>query len=217
MKRMMILFLLFFANSTVVHSCTGKEGNSPISAFDVKDDCSRICWLGINPNVTSSDDARTLLRGSYQVDQNSFHRTETGMELVWLKNITKTSRSPVDVTFENNLVKSINIGSLRPLTISDFIDLLGEPDEIIISLIETPDAGTQVAYSIYYRSRKTIIYVSTGDWKGPNPIDYVDGITLNTDFIGKDIQPWLGFGHLKYYLPGRELPTGQNPTPPGPL
>ena len=52
---------------------------------------------------------------------------------------------------------------------------------------------------------------------GPDPTDNVLILWLNTEFNystppfswGKS-QPWLGFGHLKDYLPGIEIPTDLN-------
>ena len=34
------------------------------------------------------------------------------------------------------------------------------------------------------------------------------GMILNTEFVGKDRQPWLGYGHLQDCLPGQKLSSG---------
>ena len=54
--------------------------------------------------------------------------------------------------------------------------------------------------------------IISGGWTGPEPSDTIVELWLNTEFnnsILKDygpIQPWLGYGYIKDYLPGVEIP-----------
>lgn len=131
------------------------------------------------------------------------------------------------LSFEKGRVKSIYLSTWAAFdTLAQFFRFLGgEPGEIRIAAYETQHCD-RVSYLIYYPSRKTALFVEYGSWSGPNPSDWVDEITLNTEFDDEtlrerylqplgfnhdylsDRQPWLGFEQLRDYLPERTLPTG---------
>ena len=103
-----------------------------------------------------------------------------------------------------------------PNTIDDFVKLLGQPDQIRISFQKPADAE-YVQYAVYFSSRKVMIGVLVTNWTGPEPTDIVYLLWLNTDFINNppfnwgEIQPWLGYGHIKEYLPDIEIPKDATP------
>lgn len=185
--------------------------------FVADDHCLHFCWLGINPGVTSAEEARTLLEGSKRIDIVDI--SETSIEAMW------SNYYHVFVHFEKDLVKSIDFDGLElsSSTVKDFIQFLGEPDEVRIATYTTYHCD-HIAYLIYYSSQKIMVEVQQGSWDGPNPNDWIDGITLNTEFDNSFLQsrsipkiydnqlsspqPWLGYGHLQEYLPGQKLPTG---------
>ena len=95
---------------------------------------------------------------------------------------------------------------------NNFIRLVGEPDEIYINLATAPGA-TYIQYMTYYDTERIMIAVSPGSRNGPDPNDLVYALFLNTEFDranllaeGENFQPWLGYGHLKDYLPGVQTP-----------
>lgn len=173
--------------------------------------CLHFCWLGINPGVTSVEEAHTLLEASNKINQ--INVTETYIGAVWQDD------TDAFLYFEKGLVKSIYLSALKILgdfTLHDFIEFLGEPDEIGVTLYQSPHCE-YVLYSIYYSSRKIVVSVSYGSWNGPNSFDLIDAIALNTEFDEylqhRYLQPpnrqsWMGYGHLQDYLPGQVLPTG---------
>jgi hypothetical protein len=125
----------------------------------------------------------------------------------------------INIHFENGLVKSISFGGML-YTIDDFINLLGEPDEISIS-VQLAEVNF-IHYAIYFSTRKVLITVSPGNRNGPDPKDAIFGLELNAEFDNStlptgwgSIRPWLGYGHIKDYLPGgiEYPPTGTPPTP----
>lgn|GEM_PF-2084742 len=170
--------------------------------------CPHICWAGINPGVTSAQEARAWL-GTTQTEKYE----------------TSQSDTLVTVHFEKGLVKSISFERPYPHgTLGDYIQLLGTPDEIRITLWADQHCRN-IAYLLYFSSRKTVLEIPSGIWTGPDPRDYwVYRMILNAEFDEaflqsqpayasyynqfSERQPWLGYGHLSDYLPGDELPTG---------
>jgi hypothetical protein len=94
--------------------------------------------------------------------------------------------------------------------IQEFIDLLGEPDEISVKNVEAAEA-TYIEYIVYFTSIKTVILANTKGENGPSSEDWVVLLILNTNpdisnapnwlLEHKDLrQPWLGFGRKDEYL-----------------
>jgi hypothetical protein len=174
--------------------------------------------LGINPGVTSAKEAQTRLKALDNITR--VHLTKTSMEMVW------SDDTQAVVYFEKSLVQSIYLSNLYAFwPLHYFTRVWGEPDEIRIAVFQTQHCD-DVTYLLYYPSKKAALFVSLGSWDGPNPNDFVDQITVNTEFDDEtlrerylqprgwnndylsDRQPWLGFGHLRDYLPTRQLPAG---------
>jgi hypothetical protein len=123
----------------------------------------------------------------------------------------------VGITFENGLVRTITLAPL-PFRLKDLTNLIGEPDKISITLMRGAEREF-IIYGVYFSPRKIRISVDLGESTGPDPRDYISGLGLNTEFnIASwqgSIQPWLGYGHIKDYLPGVDIPT-DIPLPPTP-
>ena len=108
--------------------------------------------VGINPTRTTAIEAKSLIASSNQIDQKSLEISDAGISAVWFIEKTDTFRSYVRIQFHEGLVTSIGF-SLLPFTMSDFISLLGQPDEISIWEERGPD-GLYVSYALYYLSAK---------------------------------------------------------------
>lgn len=192
-----------------------------IDAFKTSDDCTNVCWLGINPGVTSAEQARVLLRASDQINQKEFHRSADGIETIWFTEKTKTFYSRTYINFRDGLVESIYLTLLAPFTMDDFVKLFGEPDEISIRVNIAADAE-YVSYILYYTKKKAVIEVISGSDTGPAPADQIQTLILSTKFdtysqkwladqkwmadYDNYRQPWLGYGHFGDYLPGVATP-----------
>lgn len=220
MRKWLLMLLLFIAScDNMISSTTPSKTIPRREAFEVSDKCPHLCWLGINPEVTSDDDAVSILMATSQINQEKlFQRSEAELRTIWFTDNTDKYYSRVRLVFSGNIVKSIHFNLLTPFTVSDFISMLGEPDTIIIELDKTIDGGDIVNYAVYFSSQHVSLSVYPGRWDGPHPDDYVDTLTLNAEFTYPDffiegkIQSWLGYGRLQDYLPGQELPTGPDGT-----
>jgi hypothetical protein len=211
------LFLLILA------SC---KSSSPIEAFDVGENCPHVCWLGINPGVTTATEATAIINKSNQVRQKSIIEDKTGIQAEWFAGTSFPNR--IGIYFENDLVKQIYVSNVHPLSVGDLIEFLGEPDEIGININKVSDA-TYAEYILFYSSQQSAIFASTINNNGPNATDGIYILILTDElnrqespkrFIEKYQirQPWLGFGHLKDYFPGQDIPllgsSAVGPTPP---
>jgi hypothetical protein len=174
-----------------------------IEAFQAGAACPHLCWLGINPGVTSAQEAYTLLKASEQVDQETLKATETGITLKWFTEKTRALDSAVYLYLENDLVKSISFDGFSPFTVQDMTALLGEPEWILIEM-EVYDDIMYMPYSLYYTSKIVKLAGDSAD-TGPHPNDPLVTLTMNVEYSTKYFRPWVGYGHLKEYFEGKEV------------
>jgi hypothetical protein len=216
MQKYLLITLLLLIDACNTNMPNSAQARVPrLEAFKVDSKCPHVCWLGINPGVTSSEDALAILMASNEIDHASFFkRSESRIQTEWKTDKSNLYSADVWVNFEAGLVQSINFGTMAPFRMKDLISLLGEPDEILIRLDHTTDGGDIVTYATYSSTIRTTIYVYPGSRDGPNSEDFIDSLVLNSDLVFpigfKKVQPqqWRGYGHLRDYLPGQELPSG---------
>jgi hypothetical protein len=193
-----------------------------LNAFEFSEKCPHMCWQGINPGVTTTDEALALLKASDQIGQTSYIDDEPNktLWLHWFTDKSKTFHTGVYLGYENGIVTSISFQNLYPFRIKDLISILGEPSEINITQEIEADAEF-IRYSVFYPEQRIQIEVGGVHWNSPNPNDDVQSLGLNIEFYNPlrprqkwIIQPWLGYGHLEDYLPGIRIPTNTNYTSP---
>lgn len=188
---------------------------SPIEAFDVSENCPHVCWLGINPGVTTSTEATTIINKSNQIRQKSIIENKTGIQAGWFT--TNSFPNRIGIYFKNDLVKQISVSNIHPLSVGDLVEILGKPDEIGININKAADS-TYVDYILFYSSRQSAIFAFTISNNGPDPTDGIDFLILTDELNREDSpkwliekyqirQPWLGFGHLRDYFPGQDIPN----------
>jgi hypothetical protein len=207
MKKIFLgLFLLLLT------SC---QSSSPIEAFDASENCPHVCWLGINPGVTTEADTKAILNKSNQIKQRSIIEDESGIQAEWYPVNSFPNR--IGITFENGFAKQISISNVYPLTVGDLVSLFGKPSEIDININVVSDA-VYADYMLFYSARQLAIFATTINNNGPDPKDgilwlvLIDKLDFNhpPKWLDKQIdnrQPWLGFGHLKDYFPGQDIPN----------
>ena len=197
-----------------------KSVPASINTLQLNQQCPHFCWMGMNPGVTTFQEAETILSTSNQIDPKWLRVSATGILAVWNTHINPLQPFPcnVSIVIENGMVKTISFGSL-PFRIKDFTNRIGEPDKISIALVKAAERDF-VTYAIYFSSRKVLIVVSPGDLTGPDSNDYIFEMYLNTEFTKATlpswyelgpIGPWLGYGHIKDYLPGVYIPPTNQP------
>ena len=206
---LLILLLVFITGCQLVP--TGLINGFPKGDFDVKKQCPHVCWLGINPGKTTIEQAKSIISISNQIDQSNTQISGDSITAYWIWGEMKDDPSEAYIQFESGIVKTISLGPL-PYKMQDFINLLGEPDNIIAWDLERAD-GYEIGYQVYFQAQNIVIQVmaggENGNWNGPDPNDNVFAIWLNTELKNDVapprfgiIRPWLGYGHIKDYLPG---------------
>ena len=193
---------------------TSCQSSSPIEAFDVSENCPHVCWFGINPGVTTDVDAKAILKNTNRIKQKSIIEDEFGVQAEWYPINSFPNR--IGIVFENGIVKQISFLNVYPLTVGDLVSLFGEPNEIGISINIVADAR-YVDYILFYSTKQSAIFASTINNNGPDPEDTIDILMLidkldinnSPNWLVEKYevkQPWLGFGHLKDYFPGQDIP-----------
>jgi hypothetical protein len=184
--------------------------------LDASETCPHLCWLGINPSTTTTEQAKTLIGNSNSLDQQWTKISNTDIFAIWFVGGSKSSTCTVSIQLEKGFVQSISMGPML-YTVGDIVELLGQPDQIAMAQLVAPDQPF-FTYALYYDKRRITVDVHTTSTKGPQPSDKGYNLWLNVEFYavthpeqwGKP-QPWLGYGHLREYLPGVEIPPTNQP------
>ena len=200
----------------LLSNCTPTPVN-PSFVYNQK--CPNVCWLGINPGVTTAEETKMLLSSSSQIDQGSYIEDKSGISVEWFNKQMDVNPAHVGIVLDNGVVSNVNFLFPSSVQIQEFIDLLGEPDEISVRKVEAAEV-TYIEYVIYFTSIKAVVLASTKGDDDPSLEDWAELLILNNKpnisnapnwlLKHKDFrQPWLGFGHKDEYLK-HEFPVSTN-------
>lgn len=181
-----------------------------IPPFEYNQKCPNVCWLGINPDITTAEEARKLINSSNQIDQGSSIEDKNGVSVEWFTKQMGVNPARVGMVLDNGKVSSLNFLFPAGVQIQEFIDLLGEPDEIRVRKVEAAEL-TYIEYIVYFTSIKAVALASSKSDDDPSLEDWAELLILNNwsddpnapNWLlqHKDFhQPWLGFGHKDEYL-----------------
>ena len=214
MKKILPLLFILLTGCIFMQSEPQQDYKHPVETFEYSERCPNICWLGIQPNITTKDEVRAILKASDLIERKSIEWSDNEVTALWSVKYIGPVNAHIDVGIEDDMVSYIAITQPHPLTTADLIELLGSPEEISIFV----DHSTSFTwYYLYYFSLRVIIeaWNNRGEVAGPQPNDdimfFMVDITDN-DLLGKhqriyeEAQPWLGYGCLEEYLPGEEIP-----------
>ena len=197
MKKIVLLFLIFCTGCQLLPDSGILNSLFPFAAgFDAGEKCPYLCWLGINPGVTTEVQAKAILAASSQIRPIPLPPTDK-LLMRWGPQNFNDVDHVVEIYFEKGLVKTINFTGV-PYKLGDFVKLMGQPDKIRISVVRS---RFDAAYLVFYSSRRVMIDVT--DSTGLEPEDSVGSLYLNSDFdkippsIWGPDQPWPGYGDLK--------------------
>lgn len=196
------MYKVFAVLALFLFSCSG-----PGEPFTTDSKCHSLCWLGIDPGFTSTEEAELILANSWQIDQTILRfQDNTELRRVWYTTYNKTFYSKVTLYSTNNIIEKIKINLLYPFSLGHFVGLLGEPDLIRLDVEETPEGNDFLNYELYFEAAKVTLAVYHEKGDGPDPTDPVWLLTINTNFetnslfLQTEEKPWLGYGHLQEYL-----------------
>jgi len=219
MKRVIIIFafLLFGCSHDLP-----QETVSPLPLtdfFEFSEICPSICFMGISPGKTALEEVAPLLQASDQFSVPTSRKDKYDIWTKWFLVPSTPISSWVNILInpQDNLVQSIRFISIDPYRVKDFIGLLGEPDEISVSFEEPADAR-YIRYTLFYPKMNVMVFINTTGFTGPKAEDKVKELYVNVPVDEEHVQswiindynnrqPWLGYGHIEEYLPGRKLPS----------
>jgi hypothetical protein len=207
-RKLSCLFLLLLVG------CTARPETPP---FVYNEECPHVCWLNINPGLTTMEDTRHLVATSNQISKlregsDIDINNESGFTIKWhTKQMgEKVTDVYVGIIGEHGIVSSVTFNFPAYINLEEFIGMLGEPDEISVMKQETAEI-TYVEYILYYTKEKVLIASSTKDLTGPEITDPLGIVYLNIDLSSNNLpkwatdqialrQPWLGFEKMDEYL-----------------
>ena len=136
MNKIAYLFIIVLASCQFIPVQTNMTSIPPISdVLEFSEKCPHLCWLGINPGTTTTEQATAWLRSSDQIDQKTAQISEASFLATWFPGKQVNNPCVLEVDFEAGLVKSITLGSLL-YTVDDVISAFGPPDEISVTEIK---------------------------------------------------------------------------------
>ncbi|MBK9927746.1 MAG: hypothetical protein IPP66_20940 [Anaerolineales bacterium] len=173
--------------------------------------CQTVCWFGVEPGVTTADDAVALLANNGKFGVRLSKITDPSIYADWFVGKDRTL-TQVSMQVEDGLVKYIIMQSMCCARVKYVVDSLGVPDGADANIYQAPDL-TVTNYHIYYLEKKMVLFVVDYDLQGLDQDAFTEAIFLGDEFSVENMQPWIGYGYLKEYLPGQAWPTGLPPTP----
>ncbi|MBK9927747.1 MAG: hypothetical protein IPP66_20945 [Anaerolineales bacterium] len=182
-----------------------------LSAFEFNERCKPACWFGVEPGVTTIDDAVALLAGNGKSGVRLSEIADQEIQAEWYVGKDRFLMR-VYIKAETNVVKSITLQQMCCIRVKYFIDLLGTPDGASADIHQAPGL-TVTNYFVYYLEKKTALNIMDYDLQGLDQDAFIEAIFLADEFSVENIQPWIGYGYLKEYLPGQKLPIGLSLTP----
>lgn len=188
------------ARSKPTPDLSGYQPN--IEAFVVNEQCPHMCWLGINPGVTTPDEAKAALAESDQIDPQ-MEITDTGIVAKWHTEKTKELTASAYLRFDQGVIKSIAFSDMAPFTLKNFIDLMGDPSGINIDMNIYGDV-MEMPYGAYYFTRDVLVGAESAD-QGLHPNDPVNSLVLNVPYKKELFRLWVGYGGLAEYFKGKEV------------
>jgi len=199
-SRQNVLWLYILTFAITVSGCTQspiRKAYVPIKdAFVVHQPsaCSQICWLHIEPSITSVNSALDILNTSELVVKNSIKRSEHRIYVDWYTDESKALISDVELNISDDTVQSIAFGQLIAFTVNDIFDLAGQPDEIIIDAWEGVHGEKFTSYTLFFNQTNLVIQVALGNEHGPAPTDTIINASINTHFEFTGLRwKWEGF------------------------
>jgi hypothetical protein len=215
MKKIAFLIIILLASCQNLSYAQGnKEASLSMEAFTFNEQCPHVCWLGINPGKTTLKEVKKILSTSSQIEQKSLRVDTYEISGDWHPGNSNAYRCSIVVSLENELVSSVYI-NFTSFLVGDFVTLLGEPSQISVTL-QTAEVN-YLDYVMYFPQQKVLVYTSStgGVNNGPQPTNLIQQLILNTEIYkytlpesSGEFQPWLGYGHIREYLQGQELPPG---------
>jgi hypothetical protein len=228
MRKYLFIRLFLFMVFLVGCSSMPADNLPPVALFDVSESCPNVCWLGIQPGVTTAEEAYEVLLNSRYIDRKTVDWYKSpnewypdGISARWLTEPDLRLFADVGLGIENNRVQTMWFKDLKPITLQELITVFGEPAEISVYLDRNAPGGTSITYTLFYYDPKIIMHILWWDTglSGPGPNDTVHEIILNQPILKdptsptsnaqrryEDAQPWLGYGQLEEYLPDEEIP-----------
>ncbi len=77
-----IIFLLFLiscqSRSDRLNTELLRASRASMDSFKFNENCLHICWLGINPSITTAEEAKHILKESSQIDNQWYQVSDSG-------------------------------------------------------------------------------------------------------------------------------------------
>jgi len=202
LPRYLLVVIVFISGCAVTVPFPNRDEYQLTTAFSGQSaGCDQICWFGIQVGTTSRAQALEIIGKEAWIDQATLEASDDTIKVSWFVETTKEYRSYTQLNLDAGIVDSVEITGLMPFTTGDFINLLGEPDEIGITAWKGGRGESLTSYVLYYRTRGLELYVAVGSGDGPQAKDFVSMVGTDLIFQGETKQQlWSGYGQLDKYL-----------------
>jgi hypothetical protein len=179
--------LLTLVCTLVIQGCTAD------TSLVLSNTCIAPCWFGITPGITQKDDLFRLSKSNLTDNVSKIVEDPDGWNIFdYRLFLTLNSDDKVEIyTIDGIVARTSFINSKGISSISNMIDLFGEPEYVARSTIPGPGSSFLLPSSAYH-DWFFVIYPKTGVVFG-----------LDTYYSGKNIQPNTKITDLQYFNIGK--------------
>ncbi len=197
-KRISILLFYSILFSSLLYGCSDKT-KKPLDIGDggllSGDPCSAPCFLGINPGVTTEEQALAILSSKLDVKScvSWDTRNSGGDRGIRCFNI-------IGITFnDQNLVNGVGFNPSQVITLNDIIGKYGNPDGVFVTASGIDNTPPIVAL-LYFNTENMIVYLPEQNSTQYNlqPDILIESIQYleQSDYLFnfRSAKPWKGYG-----------------------
>ena len=169
------------------------QGCTADTSFVFSNTCNAPCWFGITPGITQKNDLVRLSKSNLTDNVSNIVEDDDGWNIFdYILFLTLKSEDEVEIYTIDGIVARISFANRKGISsISNMIDLFGEPEYVARSSIPGPGSSFLFPSSAYHEWF-FVIYPKTGVVFG-----------LDTYYFGKNIQPNTKITDLQYFDTGK--------------
>lgn len=191
------------------------------SLFEVDENCTAPCWMGITPGVTEWSDALTIVEDLPNVDAPQTQTAEDGPAIGALWKETNGDDCCQMVTTDGETVSWILLQLAPTRTLKELIDAQGEPTYVV----GTPGNEEQAVINLFYPEKGLVVFIFVAGAAEGRLSDssevigayFLEPEGMETILTQSNLYAWDGYQSFSAYAPDAEgadfaitaIPTGE--------
>jgi len=166
------MMLLVCIWSVLSKSMLSKSVDEPVnSGLFTEPDCIASCWMGLRPNISTSQELEQFIESNTILDSNvrdiyGEYPFATSDDL--FKGTFPEGQYTVQILVRQNIVYHIKLEGLFKPNVAALVDVLGEPEYVGFGSSINPDGSLFTSYKMYYPNQGFSFDLITDDGRLDN-------------------------------------------------